>query len=386
MKTRIYLDNAATTPLDPRVAEVMKDVMDRCFGNPSSTHGFGREARTVVERARKSIAEWLGVAPGEIVFTSGGTEADNMALRTCVRSGEIKHIVTSPVEHHAVLHTAQEIAQRDGIKLTLLPVDSEGRPDPQALEKALQESGEETLVSLIHANNELGTMIDLEEVGHLVHRYGACFHSDTVQTIGHYALNFHRLPVDYACASAHKFHGPKGVGFLYVRGELARRGPLLTGGSQERNMRAGTENVYGIAGMAKALELALNERGIHEQHVRGLKKLAIELIKKHIPDAEFNGDISENSLYTVLNVLLPEFPDSDMLLFRLDIEGLAVSGGSACSSGSLKGSHVIEALGKPAGRPAVRLSFSRMNTAPEVEQAVLLLKQVVHLKSQPQTL
>lgn len=382
-KRRVYLDNAATTPLDPRVSEVVKEVMDRCFGNPSSTHAFGREARTIVERARKTIAELMGAAPGEICFTSGGTEADNMVLRTAVRCGNIRKIITSPLEHHAVLHTVEELKERDGIEVIFLPVDSQGYPDLKTLENVLKNNGEQCLVSLMHANNEIGTAIDLEEIGRLVQHYGACFHSDTVQTVGHLDLNFHSLPLDYAAASAHKFHGPKGVGFAYIRGGKSH-GPLLTGGSQERNLRAGTENVYGIAGMAKALEIAMNDREHHEKHIRRLKNLAIERLRLLIPGVEFNGDISEKSLYTVLNVSLPPFPDADMLLFRLDIEGLAVSGGSACTSGSHKGSHVIQALGRSANRPAVRLSFSRMNTVEEVLWATEVLARVSELTPQPQ--
>lgn len=384
-KHRVYLDNAATTPLDPRVSEVMKDVMDRCFGNPSSTHAFGREARAIVERSRKTIAELMGAAPGEICFTSGGTEADNMVIRTAVRCGAIKRIITTPLEHHAVLHTVEEVKERDGIEVVFLPFDDAGRPSLEALEKELEKDGESCLVCLMHANNEIGTMIALEEVGHMVHHYGACFHSDTVQTVGHFDLKFQNLPLDYAAASAHKFHGPKGVGFAYIRGGKSH-GALLTGGAQERNLRAGTENVYGIAGMAKALEIALSDRANHEKHIRHLKNLAIERLKALIPGVEFNGDISEKSLYTVLNVSLPPFPDADMLLFRLDIEGLAVSGGSACSSGSHKGSHVIQALGRPTNRPAVRLSFSRMNTAEDVLWATELLARVAELTPEHQTL
>ncbi|MCS6979436.1 MAG: cysteine desulfurase [Flavobacteriales bacterium] len=384
MKThpRIYLDNAATTPLDPEVAAVMKEVMDRCFGNPSSTHAFGREARTLVERARKTMAELMGCSPGEICFTSGGTEADNMILRTVVRAGQVRKIITSPLEHHAVLHTVEELHEKDGVEVVFLPTDTEGRPDLNFLEKELHHDGNRTLVSLMHANNEIGTMINLAEVGYLARQHGAHFHSDTVQTVGHYSLTFKDLPLDFAAASAHKFHGPKGVGFAYLRGGKAC-GPLITGGAQERNLRAGTENVYGIVGMAKALELALSARADHENHIRSLKNRALEKIRENIPEAEFNGDISEDSLYTVLNVLLPEFPDPDMLLFRLDIEGLAVSGGSACSSGSHKGSHVIRALGKSSQRPSVRLSFSRMNTMEEVDCAVDILARVVHNAPQP---
>lgn len=371
--TKVYLDNAATTPLAPEVAEAMIPVLKQHFGNPSSTHAFGREVRGIVETSRRKIAQLLNVTPGEIIFTSGGTEADNMALRCSVEDLGVRHIITSSIEHHAVLHTAQVVC-KEQIRLNLVKLDEKGHVDLAHLEELLQ-TEEKTLVSLMHANNEVGTLLPLEKVGNLCKQYGAYFHSDTVQTMAHYHFDLANLPVDFVTCSAHKFHGPKGIGFLYLNKNIQLK-PFIHGGSQERNRRGGTENVYGIVGLAKALELALTDVEEHQKHVQDLKSYMIDELEKAIPGVEFNGDAKGNSLYTVLNVSFPKHPKSSMLLFQLDLFGIAVSGGSACSSGSNQGSHVLMGLNRDMERPSVRFSFSRYNTKAEVDYAVEKLKQL----------
>jgi len=371
---RVYLDNAATTRLAPEVSEAMKEVMDNVYGNPSSVHTFGREARTVIDRARKKTAEIVGAAPSEIFFTSGGTEANNLVLRKSVTDLGVKRIITSPIEHHAVLHTAEELAASGAAKLDLVKLDSLGRVDFNHLEQLLS-SGEPTLVSLMHANNEVGTKMPIETVAEICKKGGAWFHSDAVQTMGHHRFHLSSIPLQFTNCAAHKFHGPKGVGFCYIKSDI-RLHPLITGGAQERNMRAGTENIYGIVGLAKALEIADAHLDAEAAYIRGLKNYMITRLKEEIPGVEFNGDISDESLFTVLNACFPETPDSDMLLFRQDIEGVSVSGGSACSSGSNVGSHVIAALRGPSTRPSIRFSFSKYNTREEIDFTLSVLKKI----------
>lgn len=372
---RVYLDNAATTRLDAEVAEAMKETMDRVYGNPSSVHAFGREARTVIDRARKMVAEILGTSPAELFFTSGGTEANNLVLRKSVTGLGVTRIITSPVEHHAVLHTAEELAHEGKARLDLVRLDSTGKVDFSHLHELLKQEGK-TLVSLMHANNEVGTKLDIEQAAAICKEHGAFFHSDAVQTMGHYAFNLSSLPLHFTNCAAHKFHGPKGVGFCYIKSDV-RLQPMITGGAQERNMRAGTENIYGIVGLAKAMEIAARDMEKESAYIRGLKNYMIAGLKESIPGVEFNGDISDDSLYTVLNVLFPETPDSDMLLFKLDIEGVSASGGSACSSGSNVGSHVIKALRGFTTRPAIRFSFSKYNTREELDFTLDLLKKIM---------
>lgn len=371
---RVYLDNAATTRLAPEVSEAMKEVMDNVYGNPSSVHTFGREARTVIDRARRKAAEIVGAAPSEIFFTSGGTEANNLVLRKSVTDLGVKRIITSPIEHHAVLHTAEELASSGAVKLDMVKLDALGRVDFNHLEELLA-SGEKTLVSLMHANNEVGTKMPIETAAEICKKAGAWFHSDAVQTMGHHRFSLSAMPIQFTNCAAHKFHGPKGVGFCYIKSDV-RLHPLITGGAQERNMRAGTENIYGIVGLAKALEIADAHLEMESAYVRSLKNYMISRLKEEIPGVEFNGDISEDSLFTVLNVCFPETPDSDMLLFRLDIEGVSVSGGSACSSGSNVGSHVIAALRGPSTRPSIRFSFSKYNTREEIDFTLSVLKKI----------
>ena len=366
---RIYLDNAATTPLDPEVFEAMKPFMLEDFGNPSSTHSHGRKVRAAIESARKKIGELLNCTPGEIIFTSGGTEADNALLRSAVSTYHIKNIITSPIEHHAVTHTVEHLAA-EGIRVHLVELDDKGHIALDHLERLLQEN-RNSLVSLMHANNEIGNILDIHEVGKLCDTHQAFFHSDTVQTIGHYQHDMKTLRVCSMAAAAHKFHGPKGVGFMYIRKDKKIHS-FIHGGAQERNMRGGTENVYGIIGLAKALEIAYRDMDEHKRYIQGLKNRMIEKLKARIPGVSFNGDSAnpEKSLYTVLNVSLPESEENEMLLFNLDLQGISASGGSACSSGANTGSHVLNALYPASKRGAVRFSFSKYNKAEEVDLVV----------------
>lgn len=373
--SNIYLDNAATTPIDPQVVEAMLPILKENFGNPSSIHNHGRIARSIIEKARKQIAAHFSASPAEFFFTSGGTEADNMILRCSVEDLGVKRIITSPIEHHAVLHTSEFLAKH-GVKVELVKLDEKGKVDLAYLEQLLKDDADKTMVSLMHANNEVATLLPLKEVGELCYQYKALFHSDTVQTMGHYSFNFKELNIDFATCSAHKFHGPKGIGFLYMRSGLQIK-PMITGGAQERNLRAGTENIYGIVGLAKALDLAYDNLEEHQEKVRSLKKTMIDGLKKAIPAVQFNGDsASEDSLYTVLSVCFPSTDINEMFLYNLDIEGISVSGGSACSSGTDIGSHVLNSLHVPMDRPSVRFSFSRFNEAAEIEKTIGVLKEI----------
>ncbi len=374
---RVYFDNAATTPIDPQVADLMCDLLKENFGNPSSIHSYGRETRALIERARKQVAGFLNVTPSEIYFTGGGTEADNMAIKCSVRDLGVTRIITSPIEHHAVLHTVEELDEEGKIQLDLLNVSRDGYVDIDQLEELLSSSDKKTLVSLMHANNEIGNMIDLKQVGELCEKYGAYFHSDTVQTMSHYRFDFSDLNIHFATCSAHKFHGPKGTGFLYIDKDVQLK-PMIVGGSQERNMRAGTENVYGICALAKAMEIANHDMEGHQEHVQGIKSYMIERLQENFSEIEFNGDPknSDRSLYTVLNVSFPTSEMDEMFLYNLDIEGIAASGGSACSSGSNVGSHVLNSLGKNTEGPSIRFSFSRFNTREDVDYAMSVLKEL----------
>ena len=373
---RIYLDNAATTPMDKAVVSLMTEMMENQFGNPSSIHADGRGVRTKVEEARKTVAKLLNTSPSEIFFTSGGTEADNMAIRCTIKDLGIKHAITTSIEHHAVVHTLEELAHDGLIKLSFVQLDEKGSVDMLHLAKLLAEN-ERSLVSLMHANNEIGNLIDLKAVGELCEQHDAIFHSDTVQTMGHYAHDLANLPIHFITCAAHKFHGPKGVGFLYISHKVKIK-PLIFGGSQERNMRGGTENVYGIVGLAKALSIAYEEMHPHHTHIQSLKTYMIESLKSAIPNIAFNGDIDpEKSLYTVLNVSFPPSEMGEMLLFSLDIAGISVSGGSACSSGSNVGSHVLTGIKADPARSAVRFSFSKYNTKEEIDIVVAKLKELI---------
>ena len=366
----IYLDNAATTPLDPAVLEAMLPYMHTLCGSPSSIHAHGRKAKVAVEKARKQVAALLNVSPSEIFFTSGGTEGNNMALRGSVVATSTSHVITSPLEHHAVLHPLAQLAQAGQIQLHYVQVDAQGCLQYDHLAHLLK-TYPQALVSLMHANNEIGNFNDLARIGALCQTYGACFHTDAVQTIGHCVLDFQALPVHLAVGSAHKFHGPQGVGLLYMRGGTQIT-PLIHGGAQERNLRGGTENVPGIVGLSKALEVAYQHLEADRVYIQGLKDRMIQRLRTRIPGVTFNGtsDQAEASLYSILSVSLPPSDNHDMLVFNLDIQQISVSVGSACASGSNVGSHVLKALGTDPQRGTVRCSFSKHNTAEEVDYVV----------------
>lgn len=376
---KVYLDNAATTPLDPEVLDAMLPVMKDHFGNPSSIHGFGRQTRALIENARKTVAKLINASPSEIFFTSGGTEANNMAIRCTIEDLGITHAITTRIEHHAVLHTLEAMEHKGAIKLSFVDLDECGHVDLAHLE-ALLASNPRTFVSLMHANNEIGNLLPMKKVGELCAKYDAIFHSDTVQTMGHYAIDVQAAKVHFVNCAAHKFHGPKGIGFLYVNGDV-KINPLIYGGSQERNMRGGTENIYGIVGLAKALEIANRDMKAHQEHIQSLKDYMISQLEEHIPQVEFNGDCRNNSLYTVLNVRFPATENAEMLLFSLDIAGIAASGGSACTSGSNQGSHVLRGINSDMSRPSIRFSFSKYNTKEEIDFCVAKLKEMFLVKA-----
>jgi len=371
---KIYFDNAATTALDKEVLDAMLPFMTEHYGNPSSIHSFGRKTRAAIEGSRKIIAKSLNVSPSEILFTSGGTEADNMAIRCCIHDLGINHAITSKIEHHAVLHTLEALEYEGLIKLSFVKTSADGHIDLHHLDQLLSEN-ERTFVSLMHANNEIGNLISLEIVGEICSKYNAIFHSDTVQTIGHYAMDLQKINVHFITCAAHKFHGPKGVGFLYINSKI-KITPLIYGGSQERNMRGGTENLFGIIGLGKAIEIAMRDLTEHQNHITAVKDYMVEQLKASIPGVEFNGSCQNDCLYTVLNVLLPHTDKAEMLLFDLDIKGIAASGGSACTSGSDVGSHVLRGIGVDVTRPSVRFSFCKYNTKAEVDVAVNALKEI----------
>lgn len=373
---KVYLDNAATTAMDDRVIDAMVPFMRTHYGNPSSVHSHGREVRSAIEKSRKKVAELLNTSPSEIFFTSGGTEADNTAIVCGIETHGITHAITSPLEHHAVLHTLEVCATKGLIKLSILDVNEKGELDLNQLEELLK-SNPKSMISLMHANNEIGNLNDLNRIGSMAKEYDSFFHSDTVQTMGHYVHDLKNLPVDAIVAGAHKFHGPKGSGFLYVRKDKKIH-PFIYGGAQERNMRGGTENVIGIIGTSKALEIAYEDMASHQLHIENIKKHFIQSLLKEIPGVQFNGRSADldKSLYTVLSVSLPPSESNrGMLLFNLDLEGVSASGGSACSSGASVGSHVLRALNHTPDRDAVRFSFSRFNTIGDVDYTVGKLKE-----------
>ena len=373
---RVYLDNAATTPLADEVVEAMQQVMKYDFGNPSSTHYFGRRAKALIETSRRNISRTLNCHPSEIIFLSGGTEADNLAILTSVRELGVKTIITTKIEHHAVGHTAEAVSSTNSIHVEYVKIDELGNVDLTHLESILKKVGPNTLVSLMHANNEIATLLPIKEVSRICRKYGALFHSDTVQTMGHYSFDLEDLDIDFITCAGHKLHGPKGIGFLYVN-KKHKIGSLIFGGAQERGHRGGTENLIGIVGLAKAIELSYEDLIGHQTHVQHLKSYMIERLKNELESVYFHGEIEPNkSLYTVLNVSLPPSTKASMLLFTLDLRGVAVSGGSACSSGSNKGSHVLDGIGANPNRPNVRFSFSRYTSQKEVDYAIDQLKEI----------
>lgn len=376
MQPRIYFDNAATTVLDREVLDVMLPYMTEKFGNPSSIYSYGRESRLAIENARKSVAKILNAHPAEIFFTSGGTESSNTAIIAAVRDLGCTRIISSPIEHHAVLHTVEYMRSTGQASVEFVKLQPDGHVDVASLEELLAASEEKTLVSLMHANNEIGNMIDLHEIGNICKKYNAIFHSDTVQTVAHFPFDLRETPVHFITAGAHKFHGPKGVGLLYIN-ENVKIHPLIHGGSQERNMRAGTENLYGIVGLAKALEMATANHEADRKYIGDIKAYMKEKLEQEIADVAFNGDPMGRSLYTVLSVSFPKTEKSEMLLFNLDIHNICASGGSACTSGADQGSHVIRAINNDPNRIAVRFSFSKHNTRDEVNTVVAQLKELL---------
>ncbi len=375
---RIYLDNAATTSLDSVVLEAMMPFLTEKFGNPSSIYSYGRETKMAIENARKSVAKLLNASPGEIFFTSGGTESTNTAVTAAIRDLGCKHIITSPLEHHATLHTVEHMAHFGLATLSFVKLTDKGHIDLNHLEELLAGSKERSLVTLMHANNEIGNLLKIKAVGELCKKYDAIFHSDTVQTVGHYPFDLKKLHIHFINGAGHKFHGPKGVGILYVNENITIK-PYINGGAQERNMRAGTENMYGIVGFAKALEIATARYDEDSQYIKGLKTYMAEQLVANFPGIIFNGDTNGSSLYTVLNVSFPMTERSDMLLFNLDMAGICVSGGSACTSGANSVSHVIKAIynGQAADMVPIRFSFSRHNKKEEIDTVIEKLKELV---------
>lgn len=374
---KVYLDNAATTPMATEVLDAMMPFMTTNFGNPSSMHAYGRTSKNAIEKSRKQIADFLNVHPHEIYFTSGGTEADNIALNCAVNDLGVKRIITSPLEHHAVLHTAESIVNNCAdVELNIVKLTPNGHIDLNHLEELLSQN-KPTLVSLMHGNNEIGNLLPLKEVGDICAKYNAYFHSDTVQTMGHYNFDLQDLNIHFITCAAHKFHGPKGVGFLYVNNSV-KFNAIQHGGSQERGGRGGTENLYGIVGLAKAMELAYEDVDAHIAYVQGLKTYMKNEIFNAFPDSIINGETENSkSLYTVLSVGFYNIENKQTFLFGLDLRGVAASGGSACSSGSNKGSHVLTAIKSPAECTSIRFSFSRYTTKEEIDFAITTLKQLV---------
>jgi cysteine desulfurase len=373
---RIYFDNAATTALDPVVLEAMMPYLTEKFGNPSSIYSYGRETKLAIETARKTVAKLLNAHPGEIFFTSGGTESSNTAIGAAIRDLGCKHIISSPIEHHATLHSVEFWSRQSGIKLSFVKLDNKGHVDMESLKDLLAGSKERSLVSLMHANNEIGNLLDIQKVGELCKEYDAIFHCDTVQTVGHYPISLRDTPVHFITGAGHKFHGPKGVGILYVNENVSIK-PMINGGGQERNMRAGTENLYGIIGFAKALEIAMERYEQDSAYIADLKKYMKQQLTTQIEGVDFNGDCDGNCLYTVLNVAFPKTEKSEMILFNLDIAGICVSGGSACSSGANAGSHVINSINNNLNLIPVRFSFSRHNTKAEVDTVIAKVKESI---------
>ncbi|RYG41633.1 MAG: cysteine desulfurase, partial [Chitinophagaceae bacterium] len=358
------------------VLEAMMPFLTDKFGNPSSIYSYGRETRMAVESARKLVAKILNAHPAEIFFTSCGTESNNTVLSAAVRDLGCRRIISSKIEHHAVSHTVEYLDHQDLVKVDYVDLLPDGHIDVEHLEKLLAASEEKTIVSLMHANNEIGNMIDIHEVGNLCKLYNAFFHSDTVQTVGHFPFDLRNTPVHFITGSAHKFHGPKGCGILYIN-ENVRIKPFIHGGSQERNMRAGTENIYGICGFARALELATENHEQESAHIGTLKYYMHEQLKKNIPGVSFNGDVLGRSLYTVLSVSFPKNEKTEMILFNLDINNICASGGSACTSGAEQGSHVIRAINQNPNQVTVRFSFSKHNTKEEVDHVINKLKELI---------
>lgn len=378
MKT-IYFDNAATTRLDDEVLATMLPYMKGSYGNPSSIHALGRKNRAAIERARKSIARHLNASTAEIFFTSGGTESSNTALTGAVKNLGVKHIISSPLEHHCVLHTLNCLQKTFDTQIHFVELEEHGHINLTHLEHLLSSLQGKTLVSLMHANNEIGNLLAIEKVANLCQQYEALFHSDTVQTFGFYTIDLQATKMNFLTGAAHKFHGPKGVGFLYINGDNAIK-PFMRGGAQERNMRAGTENVYGIIGMGKAADIAYENLAADSAYIKGLRNYFVNQLTELLPDVSFNGDCFGRSNYKVVNVAFPLTYKADLLLLNLDIAGVCVSGGSACSSGANKGSHVLNALPEQKEATSIRFSFSKYNTKEEIDIVMEKLLKILKIK------
>ena len=373
---RVYLDNAATTQIAPEVIDYMSDLMRSDYANPSSIHHGGRKSRIIIENARKTVSGFLNTSPGNIFFTSGGTEADNMAIRCGILDNNITNAITSSISHKAVIYPLEELKEKNHISLNYIKLDLNGRVDLNHLDSLLK-NNDRTFVSIMHANNEIGTIQPIVEIGEICKKYNAVFHCDTVQTMAHYPIDLQKLNVDFITGSAHKFHGPKGVGFIYISDNINIK-PFISGGSQERNMRAGTENVHAIAGLAKAMELSYINMEKDKIYILEIKKYMIDQLSKKIKDVKFNANCIdfENSLFKILSVSFPKISEAEMLLFNLDIHGISCSGGSACSAGNMSGSHVLDEVCKDNNRTGVRFSFSRYNTKVEIDYTIQKIKEI----------
>ena len=376
MKERIYLDNAATTSLDKDVLDAMMPYLTTHYGNPSSIYSYGRESRLAVENSRKLIAKLLNAHPSEIFFTSGGTESTSMAILAAVRDLNCKHIITSPIEHHATLHAVEYVQKTEKITVSNVSLLPNGHINLENLAHLLSSIPEKCLVALMHANNEIGNLSDIYAIGDLCKQNNAIYFADTVQTLGHYPINLRNTPVHFITGSAHKFHGPKGVGIIYIN-ENVKIKPLIYGGAQERNMRAGTENVAGIVGFAKALEIASENYLADSTYIKSIKLYMMEQLRKHLKHVNFNGDVAGSSLYSVLSVNIPSSEKSEMLIYNLDINHICASGGSACTSGANQGSHVMQAINNNPNQDTIRFSFSKHNTYKEIDAVIKVLKDIV---------
>jgi cysteine desulfurase len=374
-KNRIYLDNAATTYLFPEVATLMSELLHKNYGNPSSVHAEGRKAKSVLEDSRKTIANTLRASTGEIFFTSCATESNNMVFHCSIRDLNVNRIISSPTEHPSVFNALEEIKKEGKVEIIYLSVDNEGNPSVNELEDHLKGSNKKTLVSLMHANNEIGTMISLQSFGDLCKEYGALFHTDATQSLGKYEIDLDQLNINFLSASAHKFHGPKGIGIIYINGDNIIE-PFFYGGGQERKLRSGTENISGTAGMAKALSICCENLNDRTEKINALRDYLKSKLITQFPDIHFNGN-QESYLYTVLSVSFPLTPKTDLLTFQLDIEGISASAGSACSSGTEKASSVLSSINFPEDRKAVRFSFSEDNTIEELDYLIDVLSKVL---------
>lgn len=377
----IYLDNAATTCVRKEVSDKMASVLRSYYGNPSSTHSFGRSSKSILEKCRKNIASFFNVKPSEIIFTSGGTEADNLVLRSAVLDLKINHIITSKIEHHAVGHTVNYLKDNFNVKISYVRVFPDGKIDYSHLDEILSKNNLKALVTLMHINNEIGTILDLNRVSKICKLHGALFHSDTVQSIGHYPLDLSKINIDFLAASAHKFHGPKGIGFAFIRNGIGIKS-IITGGSQERGYRSGTESLHDIVGLNESLKISYQRLEIEKAHISEIKSYFINKLNQEIPGVKFNGSSNnlKDSTYTLVNVCFPvDIKKSPLFLFQLDLNGIACSKGSACQSGSDSGSHVLNEIltDDDLKKPSIRFSFSCFNTKNEIDSLVKVLKDII---------